>query len=150
MLYIFDMSTSTNSDDTRFFNFVMILLTLSLFVVGGLKWYNKKHYNVETFNALIYRISTTGAISGSQWRVSGFGGGSVSSEAEYFAKDFESLPDGSIRFTTLEGALVRCITYKVSKFKATFKRKPEYNQVFFIHPGSGHWVQVINPHLLDQ
>ena len=143
------MSTSTNSDDTRFFNFVMILLTLSLFVVGGLKWYNKNPSNVETFNALIYRISTTGAISGSQWRVSGFGGGSVSSEAEYFAKDFESLPDGSIRFTTLEGALVRCMTYKVSRFKATFKKKLEYNQVFFIRPENGQWVRVVDPRLLD-
>lgn len=143
------MSTYTNSDDTRFFNFVMILLTLSLFVVGGLKWYNKNPSNVETFNALIYRISTTGAISGSQWRVSGFGGGSVSSEAEYFAKDFESLPDGSIRFTTLEGALVRCMTYKVSRFKATFKKKLEYNQVFFIRPENGQWVRVVDPRLLD-
>lgn len=143
------MSTDTNSDDTRFFNFVMILLTLSLFVVGGLLWYDKNHCNVETFNAPIYRISTTGAISGSQWRVAGFGGGSVSSEEEYFAKDFESLPDGSIRFTTLDGSQVRCIAYKASQFKATFKKKLEYNQVFFIHPGSGHWVRVVNPHLLD-
>lgn len=115
-------------------------------------WYearNKTIDKVETFNAPIYRISTIGATSGSQWRFAGFGGGGIDNSADYFAKSFKSLPDGSIQFTTLDGSQVHCTNYKASRFEATFKKKPKYNQVFLIHPGSGHWVRVVNPHLFD-
>lgn len=141
------MSTSTNSDNIRI-NFGMLLLfVLPLFVVAGLQLY-ETHHNVETFNATIYRISTTGATSGSQWRFAGLGGGDISNSADYFAKGFKSLPDGSIQFTTLDGSQVHCTNYKASRFEATFKKKIKYNQVFFIHPQNGHWVQVVDPHLL--
>lgn len=111
--------------------------------------YTQNNPTEKTFNAPIYRISTTGAISGSQWRFAGLGGGDINNAVEYFSKDFESLPDGSIRFTTLDGSQVHCTNYKASKFEATFKKKLKDNQVFFIHPRNGHWVRVVDPHLLD-
>lgn len=147
MLYIFAMSTYTNSEEIKI-NFGMLLFVLPLFVVAGLQLY-ETHHNVETFKASIYRISTTGATAGSQWRFAGLGGGDINNAADYFAKGFNSLPNGSIQFTTLDGSQVHCTNYKASRFEATFKKKLKYNQVFFIHPGTGHWVRVVDTHLLD-
>lgn len=141
------MSTS-NSDDNILGILILLLFTLPV-VVAGVLGLCETHNNVETFNSTIYRISTTGAVNGSQWRFAGLGGGAVSSEAEYFTESFKALPDGSIQFTTLDGSQVRCIEYKASPFKATFKKKLKYNQTFFIHPVSGHWVRVVDPHFLD-
>ena len=143
------MRTYTNSDnDTASFIICLALSAVITLVVFLKLWEAQSNGKVETFNVPIYRISTTGAISGSQWRFAGLGGGDINNAVEYFSKGFKSLPDGSIQFTTLDGSQVHCTNYKASRFKATFKKKIKYNQVFFIHPQNGHWVQVVNPHLL--
>ena len=145
------MSTNTNSEDSTFSILPILLLLVAIpLLVVGLKLYDAQNKNVETFNSTIYRISTTGAVNGSQWRFAGLGGGEINNAVDYFAKDFESLPDGSIRFTTIDGSQVHCINYRASKFEATFEKKIKYNQIFFIHPRNGHRVRVVDPRLLDQ
>lgn len=145
------MSTYTfnNSDeDTKAFR-ICLAVSMVITLVVFLKLLYTQNNPTETFNVPIYRISTTGAISGSQWRFAGLGAGDINNAVEYFSKDFESLPDGSIRFTTLDGSQVHCTNYKASKFNATFKKKLKYNQVFFIHPRNERWVKVVDPRLLD-
>lgn len=145
-----DTKTNWNEADIRGFRMCLALVVITA-LFWGWKWYDA--YNkAETFNSTIYRISTTGAVNGSQWRFAGLGGGDINNAVDYFTKDFESLPDGSIRFTTLDGSQVHCTNYKASRFEATFKKRLRDNQVFFKQPREGRcgcWVRVVNPHLLD-
>lgn len=100
----------------------------------------------ETFESPLYKIETHGAISGSHWRAFGLGHGEVNGEAHYYAKTYKVLADNSIQFHTIEGDLVRCTHYKISRFNATFKRKTKYNQVFLLDPDDRHFIKVCSSH----